>query len=100
MTVDGQAHPKSHRLAGGETIEVDIPSPADLEPEGPPVPVRYADDHLLVVAKPAGLVTHPTVTRRSGTLVNRLLAWACRCRRWAGRCDPGSFIGSTRAHRD
>ena len=44
-----------------------------LAPEGPPVPIRFEDDHLGVVAKPAGLVTHPTAGRRGGTLVNRLL---------------------------
>jgi 23S rRNA pseudouridine1911/1915/1917 synthase len=34
----------------------------------------FEDEHLLVVSKPAGLVTHGTASRRSGTLVNRLLA--------------------------
>ena len=33
----------------------------------------FEDEHLLVVSKPGGLVTHPTARRRSGTLVNRLL---------------------------
>ena len=37
------------------------------------MPIRYEDDQLAVVAKPAGLVTHPTAARRGGTLVNRLL---------------------------
>jgi len=41
--------------------------------EGAAVPVRYEDDRLLVVAKPADMVTHPTASRRTGTLVNRLL---------------------------
>ena len=73
ITVDGEMRSKSHRLSGGETLEVRIPPHASLEPEGPAVPVRYADEHLLVVAKPAGLITHPTANRRTGTLVNRLL---------------------------
>ena len=65
---------KSFRLAGGEALVVDlVPDDAELEPEGPPVPVRYRDDDLLVIAKPPGLVTHPTENRRTGTLVNRLL---------------------------
>jgi 23S rRNA pseudouridine1911/1915/1917 synthase len=73
VTVDGQPRPKSHRLAGGETIEVQIPPQASLEPEAPAVPVRYADEHLLVIAKPPGVISHPTASRRTGTLVNRLL---------------------------
>jgi 23S rRNA pseudouridine1911/1915/1917 synthase len=72
VLVDDRARPRSFRLRGGERIEVDRRSAA-LPPEDPPVPVRYEDDRLLVVAKPAGLVTHPTAGRRTGTLVNRLL---------------------------
>lgn len=73
VRVDGALRPKSFRLTGGERIDADL-----LVPEGPPpepggVPVRYEDEHLLVVAKPAGMVTHPTASRRTGTLVNRLL---------------------------
>ncbi|MGH3100808.1 MAG: RluA family pseudouridine synthase, partial [Thermoleophilia bacterium] len=35
--------------------------------------VRYEDDRLLVVAKPAGLVVHPGPGHPTGTLVNALL---------------------------
>ena len=76
MLVEGRARPKSFSLAGGEQVEVDLAGLDEIPAEGPPVPVRYEDDRLLVVAKPAGLVTHPTSTRRSGTLVNRLLGMA------------------------
>ncbi|MGZ5292559.1 MAG: RluA family pseudouridine synthase [Actinomycetota bacterium] len=73
VTVDGLERPKSFRLEGGERIEADLGAEEALVPEEPPVTVRYADDHLLVLAKPSGLVTHPTENRRTGTLVNRLL---------------------------
>ena len=73
VRVDGASRPKSHRLQGGERIEADFDAPAELEPEPGGVPVRYEDDRLAVVAKPAGMVTHPTASRRTGTLVNRLL---------------------------
>lgn len=73
VLVDGVARPKAHRLQGGERIEADLPEAGALEPERGGVPVRYEDEHLLVVAKPPGLVTHPTASRRTGTLVNRLL---------------------------
>lgn len=73
VLVDGEPKPKSHRLRGGERIEAELPERGALEPEPGGVPVRYEDEHLLVVAKPPGLVTHPTASRRTGTLVNRLL---------------------------
>jgi 23S rRNA pseudouridine1911/1915/1917 synthase len=73
VRVDGVVRTKSHRLEGGERLEVvlGVTPPPGAEPGG--VPVRYEDDHLAVVAKPAGLVTHPTARRTTGTLVNRLL---------------------------
>ncbi|MCA1727830.1 MAG: RluA family pseudouridine synthase, partial [Actinobacteria bacterium] len=73
VTVDGRPRPKSHQLQGGERIEVELGDPAGLSAEGPPVEVRHEDEWLLVVAKPAGLPTHPTAGRRTGSLVNRLL---------------------------
>jgi 23S rRNA pseudouridine1911/1915/1917 synthase len=36
------------------------------------VPVLYADDYLVVVDKPAGLVVHPTYKNASGTLLDAL----------------------------
>jgi 23S rRNA pseudouridine1911/1915/1917 synthase len=73
VLVDGVVRPKSFRLRGGERIEANLAGPSEVRPEPEGVPVRYEDDHLVVVAKPAGMVTHPTASRRSGTLVNRLL---------------------------
>jgi 23S rRNA pseudouridine1911/1915/1917 synthase len=73
VLVDGRAMPPSHRLSGGEVLDVRPPEEARLEPEPGPLAIRYEDEALAVVSKPAGLVTHPTPTRRTGTLVNRLL---------------------------
>jgi len=73
VRVDGVARPKSFRLAGGERVEAESADPGGLVPDPEPVPVRFEDAHLAVVAKPAGLVVHPTASRRTGTLVNRLL---------------------------
>lgn len=73
VLVDGVLRPKSFRLRGGERIEADLEFDAQVPPEPGGVKVRYEDDHLAVVAKPAGMVTHPTASQRSGTLVNRLL---------------------------
>jgi 23S rRNA pseudouridine1911/1915/1917 synthase len=89
VTVDGALRPKSFRLEGGERLELDLADAEALSPEEPPVPVRYADDHLLVIAKPAGLVTHPTENRRTGTLVNRLLGMGVSLSTRGGPLRPG-----------
>jgi len=89
LFVDGEARPKSFRLQGGERIEIELGPHEPLQGEGPPVPVRYQDDHLLVVAKPAGLITHPTEQRRSGTLVNRLLGMEVALSSAGGELRPG-----------
>ncbi len=73
--VDGASRPKSHRLAGGETIEVDTAGlrGESLEPEPMELRIAYEDEHLLVVDKPAGLVVHPGAGHAQGTLVHGLL---------------------------
>jgi 23S rRNA pseudouridine1911/1915/1917 synthase len=78
VLVDGAARPKSHRLEGGEQLEVDVPEgcASPLEPEDVELRVAYEDEHLLVVDKPAGIVVHPSAGHRGGTLVHGLLAHA------------------------
>ncbi|MGI9411291.1 MAG: RluA family pseudouridine synthase, partial [Hyphomicrobiaceae bacterium] len=66
------------KLRGGELIRVDVPpaAPIDVEAEEIPLSVVYEDDELIVIDKPAGLVTHPAPGHDSGTLVNALIAHA------------------------
>jgi 23S rRNA pseudouridine1911/1915/1917 synthase len=89
VTVDGVRRPKSYRLAGGERLEADLEGSWDLAPEGPPVEIRYRDERLAVVAKPAGVPTHPTENRRTGTLVNRLLGMGVKLAPRGGLLRPG-----------
>jgi 23S rRNA pseudouridine1911/1915/1917 synthase len=89
VLVDGVARPKSFALTGGERLAIDLAPVEDLEPEGPGVPIRFEDEHLLIVAKPAGLLTHPTVRRRTGTLVNRLLFMGLPLSSVGGPLRPG-----------
>jgi 23S rRNA pseudouridine1911/1915/1917 synthase len=74
VLVDGQARGKSHKLAGGEEIELELPEPAAPEPAAPPpdLTVVHADEYLLVVDKPAGVVVHPAPGHASGTLADAL----------------------------
>lgn len=89
VRVDGVERPKSFALAGGERLAIDLDQDESLAPEGPAVPVRFEDEHLLIVAKPAGLVTHPTAGRRTGTLVNRLLFMGTPLSGVGGPLRPG-----------
>lgn len=89
VLVDGVVRAKSFRLAGGERVRVELARIDDLAPEEPAVEVRYSDRFLLVVSKPAGLVTHPTASRRTGTLVNRLLGMGVSLARGADPLRPG-----------
>ncbi|HEX6476195.1 MAG TPA: RluA family pseudouridine synthase [Acidimicrobiales bacterium] len=69
---------RSRRVAGGEDLEVDLP--AGDPPTGVgadptvDVPIVQADDEIVVVDKPAGLVVHPGAGHRAGTLVQGLVA--------------------------
>ncbi len=67
----------SLRVAAGDIVEVDVPPRAATEPEPDPgveVVVVHADDDVIVVDKPPGLVVHPGHGRPDATLVNGLLA--------------------------
>jgi 23S rRNA pseudouridine1911/1915/1917 synthase len=75
VLVGGRAVPKSHRLEAGSVVEL-LSEPAVAQPPGPePVPldVRFADEDVVVVSKPPGLVVHPGAGHAGGTLVNGLL---------------------------
>ncbi len=65
----------SRRVKVGDVIEVTRPRrvPTRLLPEDIPLTVVYEDDSLAVIAKPAGMVVHPAVGHRTGTLVHALL---------------------------
>ena len=73
--VDGGRRKASDRLAGGESIRVELTAPPDesLEPESIPLRIAYEDEAMLIVDKPAGLVVHPSAGHGTGTLVNALL---------------------------
>jgi 23S rRNA pseudouridine1911/1915/1917 synthase len=77
--VDGQAATKgSVKLRVGQQLEIEAPDaagPVVLEPDASiALDVVYADDDLVVVNKPPGLVVHPGAGNHRGTLVHGLLA--------------------------
>ncbi|MBP6470970.1 MAG: RluA family pseudouridine synthase [Chloroflexi bacterium] len=76
VSVNGRITTKtSLRLNGGEQITAVIPPIVDtgLIAEDIPLEICYEDRDILVVNKPAGMVTHPSQTDELGTLVNAIL---------------------------
>lgn len=75
IRVNGETVRSSHRLRSGEVVSGEIPEKEEVTVEGEDIPLglRYSDDRVLVVSKPAGLVVHPAAGHTSGTLVNALL---------------------------
>ena len=78
VRVGGAPVKGSHLVDDGDRLEFEIrPRPVfTVEPESVDLSIVYEDDDLLVVDKPAGMVTHPAHGSISGTLVNALLGYA------------------------
>ena len=74
LFVNGVPQHTDFSVAPGDVITV----PLDEEtPEYPaefaPICVLYEDEHLLAVDKPAGMLIHPSRSKLTGTLANRVL---------------------------
>jgi len=76
VRVNGVAGKASRLLEDGDVLEFEVEDrePLTATPEAIDIPIVYEDEDLVVVDKPAGMVTHPAHAARSGTLVNALLA--------------------------
>jgi 23S rRNA pseudouridine1911/1915/1917 synthase len=78
VTVNGRVVTKgSARVGVGDVVAAVVPDAADdaIVPEADVgFTVVHADDDVLVIDKPAGLVVHPGAGRTSGTLVHGLVA--------------------------
>jgi 23S rRNA pseudouridine1911/1915/1917 synthase len=69
VLVDGSPRPKSHRLEGGEELQVEVREPethAGLQAEELPLRIAYEDE-------PAGIVVHPSPGHATGTMVHGLV---------------------------
>ncbi len=66
----------SYRVKPGETLTTAVPdaTPTHIEAQTIALDIRYEDDDLLIVDKPAGMVVHPAPGNPDRTLVNALLA--------------------------
>ncbi len=87
----------SYKILPGDRIVVLIPTSAPVDkaiPEDIPLTIVFEDDHLIIVNKPAGMVTHPGHGNWTGTLANALLF---HCNRLSGLNDP--FVRPGIVHR-
>ena len=64
----------SFTIKSGDIVEVNIKDDVlKVLPENIPLDIVWENENMLVVNKPSGMLTHPTTTELSGTLVNALL---------------------------
>ena len=75
VNINGKVAKKGNRVAEGNQIEIrelklkeSKFSPADI-----PLEILYEDHDVIVVNKPAGLLTHPSPAEKKQTLVNAIL---------------------------
>ncbi|HLX61468.1 MAG TPA: RluA family pseudouridine synthase [Planctomycetota bacterium] len=75
ILINGKQAKPSAKARGGELVSIDLPEPETIEarPEDIPLNIIFEDRDIVVVNKPAGMVTHPSAGHSSGSLVNALL---------------------------
>jgi 23S rRNA pseudouridine1911/1915/1917 synthase len=80
VTINGRVVRRvSVRAALGDAVVVQLPDEEPREPvipESGPLKRLYEDDYVLVVNKPAGVVSHPTFLHPRGSLLNIVLHYA------------------------
>ncbi len=75
VTVNGRPTKANYRIRPNDHIRVTVmrPPPLQLIPQNIPLQVMYEDEHLMVIDKAAGILVHPGLGNRDGTLVNAVL---------------------------
>lgn len=75
VLVNGKVAKSSKKIQPNDLIKCTIMKapPLELLPENIPLEIAFEDSEMIVVNKPAGMVTHPGVGNRYGTLVNAIL---------------------------
>lgn len=94
--VNGAEARAGRRLDAGDVVEVDgaavsSETPNSMTPEPLPLEVVFEDEHLVVVSKQAGLLVHPSLGVKTGTLLNALAYHLNR--------DPRTFVRPGLVHR-
>ena len=76
LFVNGIAVHTDYSVQPGDVITVPLDEETpQYPPEDGPLTVIYEDAYMLAVDKPAGMLIHPSRSRLTGTLANRVLAY-------------------------
>lgn len=75
VRMDGTIPSRRHIIVGNERLTIDVPQPEKHEwlAQDIALDIKFEDDHMIVINKPAGLVVHPGAGNQSGTLLNALV---------------------------
>jgi 23S rRNA pseudouridine1911/1915/1917 synthase len=76
VLLDGERPAPRLKVFTGQRVELSLPELPDaglVEAQNIPLDVIYADEHIAVINKPAGLVMHPAAGNPDGTVQNALL---------------------------
>ena len=75
ITVNDMVLRTKDKVQSGQTIAINAPLQTNTtsQPQAIPLDIVYADQDIIVVNKPVGLVTHPGAGRSTNTLLNALL---------------------------
>lgn len=75
VTVNHRQLRARDKVATGDAIRLQIENEQLVEAISEPIDldIRYEDEHLLIINKPAGLVVHPAAGNPDGTMLNGLL---------------------------
>ncbi len=75
ILVNEQTKEQDYLVRKGDRVKMNIPSSSRLDISAEPIvlDILWEDSCLLVVNKPAGMLTHPSSFKQKGTLVNALL---------------------------
>lgn len=76
VLLQGKPVKSSFVIAKREVVAAVLPEivEAEIVAEAIPLDIRYEDEDLILINKPAGMVVHPAAGHDSGTLVNAVLA--------------------------
>lgn len=86
----------NEKLRAGDEIAVMVTEDEEetVAPEEMPLAIRYEDEDIMVIAKPAGLVVHPTGNHAGGTLANGVIAY------WQQQGERRKFRAVNRLDKD
>lgn len=70
--VNGEIARAGQRIAAGDSIVLSLGAntPTAMSPDAITLELLFEDEHLIVLVKPAGMLVHPTLSVKRGTLAN------------------------------